>query len=92
MADEWDEAKRRSVLATRDIDFAQLDAAFRGRGAIRLDDVVVDGERRSRVVCLYGDRLILVVFTMRDGNRRFITARPLKRKERRLYDQCVNRS
>jgi len=48
------------------------------------------GESEIRFVALgktYGSRLLTVVFTLRSGKIRVISARPMSRAERKLYEE-----
>ena len=73
MGFEWDEDKRQAVLEERRIDF---------RDAIRIFDGPVletlsrhPAETRWVAVGIVDGKKIVVVYTVRDGRRRIITAR-----------------
>jgi uncharacterized DUF497 family protein len=70
-------AKRAKVSADRGIDFAQADAVFAGPVA-EIEDTRRDyGERRFITVGLLGDRVVVIVWTPRNGSRRIISMRSM---------------
>ena len=84
---EWDENKRQSVLEERRIDF---------RAAIRIIDGPVlktlsrhPAETRWVAVGIVDGKEITVVYTVRDGRRRIITARRARTHERGEYHAHV---
>ena len=84
---EWDENKRRVVLEERRIDF---------RDAVRIFDGPVletlsrhPAETRWVAVGIVDGKEITVVYTVRDGRRRIITARRAGTHERREYHAYV---
>ena len=84
---EWDENKRRTVLKERRIDF---------RDAIRIFDGQVmetlsrhPAETRWVAVGVVDGKEIAVIYTVRDGHRRIITARRAREYERREYHAYV---
>ncbi|WP_137130274.1 BrnT family toxin [Rhizobium sp. FY34] len=82
---EWDEAKRQVNLAKHGIDFLQASVALAGG---RLDiHSYRHNEHRVIGVCMGTEQLIAVVFTMRNGICRIISARVARENERRAYRQ-----
>ncbi|MGN7293292.1 BrnT family toxin [Rhizobium sp. SAFR-030] len=82
---EWDEGKRRANLAKHGLDFIHASAAL---GGDRLDiPSDRDGESRVLAICMFADQLIAVVFTMRNGVCRIISARTARKNEPRAYRQ-----
>ena len=84
---EWDEDKRQAVLEERRIDF---------RDAIRIFDGPVletlsrhPAEARWVAVGIVDGKEIAVVYTVRDGRRRIITARRARTHERAEYHAYV---
>lgn len=84
---EWDENKRSSVLERHGIDFED---------AIRIFDGLVwetpsprTGEPRWLAVGVVNGIEIAVVYTVRGGRRRIITARRARTHERRNYHAHV---
>ena len=80
---EWDNAKRLSNLSKHGIDFWDVIKIF--------DEPFVEspsispGEERWKAVGCCHDVLIAVVYTIREGRRRIISARPAKKNERAQY-------
>ena len=84
---EWDESKRQAVLEERRIDF---------RDAVRIFDGPVletlsrhPAETRWVAVGIVDGKEIAVVYTVRDGRRRIITARRARTHERGEYHAYV---
>ena len=84
---EWDENKRQAVLEERRIDF---------RDAVRIFDGPVletlsrhPAETRWVAVGIVDGTEVTVVYTVRDGRRRIITARRARTHERREYHAYV---
>ncbi len=87
MGFEWDENKRQAVLEERRIEF---------RDAVRIFDGPVletlsrhPAETRWVAVGIVDGKEIAVVYTVRDGRRRIITARRARTHERREYHAYV---
>ncbi|MEE4453750.1 BrnT family toxin [Novosphingobium resinovorum] len=72
---EYDEAKRRKILAERGIDIADAHRVFADTHIQVLDDRKDYGETRYRVFGFLHGRRVSLVWTPRDGNRRIITIR-----------------
>ena len=82
---EWDEAKRLKVLAEREIDFKQ---AARSLLTPHLEKRSDRGhETRILALCELSSELVAIIYTMRDGKCRIITARAARRNERREHRQ-----
>ena len=78
---EWDEAKRASNLIKHGLDF-DLVRAFNWDTAIIQEDARRDyGERRWVAIGQMGERVVVVVYTYRDGMTRLISARGASNKE-----------
>jgi uncharacterized DUF497 family protein len=85
----YDPAKRAKVLADRGIDFAQAGAVFAGPVA-EIEDTRRDyGERRFITAGLLGDRVVVIVWTPRDGSRRIISMRFTHGREEALWRQLL---
>lgn len=85
---EWDEAKRRFNFEKHRIDFFDaIDVFGQQHLLIRSDR---HNEERWTAIGFLVNRLIVVVFTDRDGVRRIISARPANRDERRIYHARVS--
>jgi uncharacterized DUF497 family protein len=86
---EWDHANSTKSRSKHGVDIEEVEALFTLRLGVPLGRQVspeVDEER----LCITGpsinDRMVSVVFTLREGKVRPISARPASRKERRLYE------
>jgi uncharacterized DUF497 family protein len=80
---EWDEAKRAETLARRGLDFASV-ILFEWNTAItRRSDR--HGEIRFMATGYIGDRLHIVIYTMRASRCRIISLRYASRSEVREY-------
>lgn len=83
---DWHDKKRAWTLGERNIDF---------RDAIRIFDGFVlewdsprDGEHRIAATGIMDGDYLTVVYTWRGGQRRIISARPARRKERQNYERA----
>ena len=86
---EWDESKRQSNLAVHELDFSQI-AELDWETAIELEDTRRDyGETRFMVLGLLGDRLTVVIYTVRRAAMRIISWRKANDRERRFYDSQI---
>jgi uncharacterized DUF497 family protein len=84
MGFEWDEIKRQSNLIKHDIDFLDAQAVFDGRPLI-IAQTGQAGEIRFLVTAEIGGDFLTVIWTIRQGNIRIISARRARREERRNY-------
>jgi uncharacterized protein len=83
--DTWDEAKRAVTLAERGLDFADAGQVFEGP-TVTAEDVRKDyGERRYITVGFLGERIVVLVWTPRDGGRRIISMRKANDREVERY-------
>ena len=80
---EWNETKRLATLAKHEIDF--LDAVEIFGGNYLLLPARSEIEARQKAVAPLGPKMICVVFTIRDGKTRIITARVARKNEREKY-------
>ncbi|MET0399912.1 MAG: BrnT family toxin [Longimicrobiaceae bacterium] len=80
---EWDERKCLANLAKHGIDFQ--DAARIFDGATLEIASNRDGEERRLAVGVVEEREVAVVYTVREGRYRIISARRARRYERRAY-------
>ena len=80
---EWDETKARHVFSSREIDFKQAaEALLRPHLEIRSDKF---GESRILAICCIETKIASVIYTVRDGRCRIVTARAARRDERQRY-------
>lgn len=88
---EWDEAKRRKIIAERRVDLLYAALIFERDVLTRLDDRQDYGELRYVSLGLVGDDCFVVVHTPRGETTRLITAWKGGEKERELYQERVAR-
>jgi uncharacterized DUF497 family protein len=85
----YDPVKRAKVLADRGIDFEQAGAVFAGRVA-EIEDTRRDyGERRFITAGLLDERVVVIVWTPRDGSRRIISMRFTHEREEALWRKLL---
>lgn len=78
---EFDEEKRRRILAERGVDMAEAAAVFEGQH-VEVEDARADyGEKRYRVWGYLHSQRVHLVWTPRDGKRRIITMYPTHERE-----------
>lgn len=83
---EWNNTKREATLQERGLDFADL-SNFDWDSAIYFDDDRLDyNEKRQVAFGFLNDRLLVVVFTIRDESYRIISMRRANKRERKVYD------
>jgi uncharacterized DUF497 family protein len=88
---EWDTAKNRVNIAKHRVDFNDAIAVFDGF-VVEVPDLRQDyGEARFRAFGETAGEILCVVFTLRGGRRRIISARKAGRRERANY-QAVRRA
>lgn len=83
---EWDERKAAANLRKHKVDFADAATVFHDELCITVLD---DHPRENRFLALGSDalgRVLVVVYTWRDGRARLISARKATRNERRQYE------
>lgn len=84
---EWDPAKSAACFAERGFDFAYVVRAFLDPGRmVRADARWSYGEDRYQVLGAVAGRVFFVVFTLRGGVVRIISARKASRREVREYE------
>jgi uncharacterized protein len=83
---EWDEAKAQANLAKHGVPFAYAARVFLDPYRVDLDTTrAADGEARRKLVGAVERRLYAVVYTVRRGRIRLISARRCNAKEERAY-------
>jgi uncharacterized protein len=87
---EYDEAKRLKTLKERELDFARADEVFAGREWTFLDDRVDYGEQRFNTFGHLDGRLVTLVWTSRNGNRRIISMRKANEREQVRYQRAMD--
>jgi uncharacterized DUF497 family protein len=87
---EWDRGNLNKSQIKHDVGPDEVEAVFTLKLAVPLGRQVspeVDEERLCIVGPSFDGRMLSVVFTLRDGHVRPISARNASRKERRLYEE-----
>lgn len=89
----YDEAKRAKIVEERGLDRADAWQVFEGFYLSRADAKHSDEEQRTITVgVLDGEIVVLVVWTLRDDERRIITMWKANDKERQKYHEERDRS
>jgi uncharacterized DUF497 family protein len=83
----FDPVKRAQTLKHRGLDFADAGAVFTGRFATLRDDRKDYGEVRFTTAGFLSGRLVVVVWTPRDGTRRIISMRYAHEREADRWQQ-----
>jgi len=87
---EWDEQKNRLNIQKHGIDFADAAEMFANPMLIALDDREEYGEDRWIGLGMLKTRVVVVVYTERDGDTiRIISLRKALRHERERYEQAL---
>jgi uncharacterized DUF497 family protein len=86
----FDPAKRAACLAHRGLDFADAAAVFAGRHATEEDDRKDYGEPRFITAGHLAGRLVVMVWTPRDGARRIISMRHAHDREARRWQKYLD--
>ena len=84
---EWDESKRRRNLAKHKVDFELVHDFDMATADVRQDSRGKYGEARFIADGLIGDRLYILVFTMRASDIRVISLRKANTRERKRHGQ-----
>jgi uncharacterized protein len=85
MAFEWDAAKNTANLAKHGLDFRDAVRIFEGPVLEQIDHRRHYGEERIAAVGVVEGLELYVVYTIRSGKRRIISARRANRHERETY-------
>jgi uncharacterized DUF497 family protein len=87
----YDPAKRDATLTNRGLDFDHAGAVFEGPHATAPDARRDYGEARNITAGLLAGRLVVVVWTPRDGTRRIISMRYANEREAERWRQQMER-
>ena len=87
----WDEAKRHRTLSERGLDFADAAEVFAGRRLTFIDDRREYSEDRYGTIGLIGPKIVMVIWTPRDGGRRIISLRACNAEERERFYAGMDR-
>jgi len=85
----FDPAKRDRTLAERGLDFAEAARVFSGKQFTREDLRFDYGERRFVTAGLLNDRMVVLVWTPRDGARHVISMRKANEREQVRYQRFL---
>ncbi|MBX3570274.1 MAG: BrnT family toxin [Rhizobiaceae bacterium] len=88
---EWDERKRGQVILERGVDVVYAAQIFEGPVLTRVDDRKDYQEERLIALGMVADECFVVVYTMRNGAFRLITAWKGGRDERSEYEASLAR-
>ena len=88
---EWDEDKRTSTFEGRGVDFAQMTEMFAAPIIEWPDTRKSYGEERFIALGVYQGRVHVVVYTIRNGKRRIISARKANNREQEIYWRALAR-
>ncbi|WP_457301847.1 BrnT family toxin [Phyllobacterium sp. P5_D12] len=81
----FDPVKRDITFQERGLDFGKADIVFAGRTYDKEDDRFDYGEIRVITVGYLHDRMVVIVWTERDGARHIISMRKANERERNRY-------
>lgn len=85
MTISFDPVKRQAVLDARGLDLADCGEVFDGPHLTIEDDRQDYGETRYITVGLMADRMVVVVWTPREGGQRIISLRKANDREQEKY-------
>lgn len=89
---EWDEHKNKKNKQKHDIDFEEASKIFEDINRVVYPDQRKDyGEKRLIAIGVVFDLIYNVVFTIRNGIIRLISARRANKKERLFYFEHLNK-
>lgn len=87
---EWDEGNSSKSLIKHDVSPQETEEVFLSRMAAPLG-VQIEPVVHEQRLCIVGpsweNRLLSVVFTIREGRVRPISSRPANRKEKKIYEK-----
>jgi uncharacterized protein len=85
---EWDDGNRPKVAA-HGLTVAEVEEAMADLGQLPLGGRLVGSERREGIIGRTGaERVIVVIYTLRDGRFRVVTAYPGTARHRRAYREA----
>jgi uncharacterized protein len=86
---EWNIAKSEKNLKNHGISFTEAEQAFEDFYAIEEFDEEhsTNKEQRFKMLAVTGEKILVVIYTMRDENYRIISARSAEKSERELYEK-----
>ena len=84
---EWDPEKQSESRDKHGVDFAEVVEFFEWATAV-IEPSPRGDEMRWRAIGYMGERLHIVIYTMRGSNTRIISLRKANTREERRYDQA----
>jgi len=81
----FDPVKRDRTLAERGLDFARVGEVFRRKEFTQPDNRFDYGEERMITFGVLGDRIVVVVWTLRGDARHVISMRKANEREQKRY-------
>jgi uncharacterized DUF497 family protein len=84
---EWDSTKARMNFAKHGVHFADAVGVFEDDRAITIEDVSTDEERFKTLGMDFLGRLLVVVYTFREGTIHVISARTATASQRAVYER-----
>lgn len=84
---EWDEAKHQSNLERHGLDFEDAGLVFTDEAYVIEDTRQDYGEKRFILLGPLFERLVIIVFTVRDERIRIISMRKANQREQEYYTQ-----
>jgi hypothetical protein len=84
---EWDAKKAEANLAKHNVSFEVAQEVFDDPFAVEWLEGYEHGEERLNVVGFVANRLLFVVYTIRNGATRIISARHATPREKRIYHE-----
>ena len=88
----YDPAKREATLAARGLDFEHAARVFAGRYFSVEDTRQAYGERRYVTIGEFDGRMVVLVWTPRGRARHMISMRKANDRERKRYQEQLDRS
>lgn len=84
---EWDENKCKANIAKHDVDFISAEEFDWSTAIEVLDDRIEYDEDRWIAIGLIGNRLHILIYTMRVDTIRIISLRKANKREREFYEE-----
>lgn len=89
---EWDEQKNLSNIEKHGLDFQDVQSAFMQPILTKKDERFEYGEDRLISVGKIANFCIVIIWTKRNNTIRLISARLANKKERKIYDEHINKN
>ncbi|MGV6987493.1 BrnT family toxin [Testudinibacter sp. P80/BLE/0925] len=87
---EYDQLKRQKTLLERGLDFAHAEQVFHGTHFTAEDSRQNYGEIRYITIGTLAERLVVIVWTWRDKNRRIISMRKANEREQQRFTSYLD--